>query len=122
MDRRRDALVKLACLALLAALTGTAHAAICPAPPPCPPPENTCDNPDTTTFSYSTTSCFGDTASETVTTDTVDGGATGVAICIGPEKSVGFFVCPGTSNVNTNIETVTAVGTIFEDSFEQQPP
>ena len=111
------------CIALALACTGL-RAANCPPPPACQPAEDrTCDpNGDTTTFTFSTTTCFGATPSETVTTDTTDGALTGVDICVGPERSVGFFVCPGTSNVNTNIETVLDVGKVFADGFEQGPP
>ena len=47
------------------------------------------------------------------------GGETGADICIGSERSVGFWVCPGTTNYNTNFETVYDIGRIFADGFEQ---
>ncbi|MGH7340653.1 MAG: IPTL-CTERM sorting domain-containing protein, partial [Candidatus Rokuibacteriota bacterium] len=57
-----------------------------------------------TTFTTSTVTCTG-AFDQTTTTTTV---ALGPGhICVGPNKSVGFFVCPGTQNINTNVAVPT---------------
>ena len=71
-----------------------------------------------TTITQSTVTCYGSPPSETMTVEETVGTASGVEICVGTEKSVGFFVCPGTVNSNFNTETVLDVGKIFSDGFE----
>src|SRR5262245_34007772 len=73
-----------------------------PAPPACPALSDTpCGGGQVgnNTLTHSTVSCSGSFAQNTLTSQTTFGPAN---ICIGVERGEGFFVCPGTVNVNTN--------------------
>ena len=98
------------------AVSAASHAGNCPAPPQCPPPEDSsCVGVTETTITESTVTCYGAVPSETMTVEDTVGEAD---ICVGQQKSVGFHVCPGTVNSNFNTETVLDVGRIFADGFE----
>lgn len=84
----------------------------CPDPPPCPPPTDpTCGGfkfstgGGNTSFTTSTVTCTGAFAQNTVTTTSTLGPGN---ICVGPNKSIGCAIAPGTANINTNTDTITA--------------
>ena len=85
----------------------------CPAPPPCPAPTDpTCGGfkscgpfgcGGNTTFTTSTITCPGAFAQTTLTTTQAVGPGN---ICVGPNKSIGCAIAAGTSNINTNTDTI----------------
>ena len=90
----------------------------CPPPASCSPPTNTCDGPAGRTQTFSTSHCTGAFAQTTATLEETVGPAD---ICIGPERSIGFRVCPGSINLHTATSVVAAPGAPAVEDVPMSP-